>query len=183
MAENDFKYGGWNSYTLQCGMWLWNRDSKFTMWQHPAMLYVALGWHAIEFVQTSAILEFYIWFPFPHITAVDMSFCTSLRNFYPNRTTLGRKNEMKSPCTTSYTSLIEIIALNCLVFEKMSVFCIFATDRQTDRLTDKQTDKRTHSSDALSRCRCRERRRQTPVTGPTIITHRKTPSSRALVYG
>ena len=90
---------------------------------------------------------------------------------------------LKSPCTTSYTSLIEIIALNCLVFEKMSVFCIFATDRQTDRLTDKQTDKRTHSSDALSRCRCRERRRQTPVTGPTIITHRKTLSSRALVYG
>ena len=24
---------------------------------------------------------FYIWFPFPHITAVDTSFCTSLRNF------------------------------------------------------------------------------------------------------
>jgi len=58
--------------TLQCDTWL-------------------LGWHAIEFAQTSAILEFYIWFPFPHITAVDMSFCTSLRKFYPNRTTLGRK--------------------------------------------------------------------------------------------
>jgi len=42
MAKNDFQYGGWNSYTLQCGtittfispgdctlphgMWLWNRD-------------------------------------------------------------------------------------------------------------------------------------------------------------
>ena len=26
--------------TLQCGMWHWNRDSKFTKWQHPAM---ALG--------------------------------------------------------------------------------------------------------------------------------------------
>jgi len=26
-------------------------------------------------------LEFYIWFPFPHIAAVDMSFYTSLRNF------------------------------------------------------------------------------------------------------
>ena len=49
MAKNDFQYGGWNSYTLQCGMWLWNRDSE--------------------------------WFPFPQITAVDMSFCTSLRNF------------------------------------------------------------------------------------------------------
>jgi len=76
MAKNDFQYDGWNSYTLQCGMLLWNRDSEFTKWQHFEMWYVALGWHAIEFTQTSAILEFYIWFPFPHITAVDMSFCT-----------------------------------------------------------------------------------------------------------
>ena len=53
--------------TLQCGMWLWNRDSKFTEWQHPAMWYMALGWHATEFAQTHAILEFYIWFRFrPH---------------------------------------------------------------------------------------------------------------------
>jgi len=39
MAKNDFQYGGWNAYTLQCGMWmwLWNRDSEFTKWQHPAM--------------------------------------------------------------------------------------------------------------------------------------------------
>jgi len=53
MARNDFQYGGWNSYTLQCsmittlissgdctlqrGMWLWNRASEFTKWQHPAM--------------------------------------------------------------------------------------------------------------------------------------------------
>jgi len=53
MANNDFQYGGWNYYTpqcgtimplispgdctLQCGMWLWNHDSEFTKWQHPAM--------------------------------------------------------------------------------------------------------------------------------------------------
>jgi len=53
MAKNDFQYGGWNSYTvqcgtimilisrgdctLQCGMWFRNRDSEFTKWQHPAM--------------------------------------------------------------------------------------------------------------------------------------------------
>ena len=24
MAKNDFQYGGWNYYTLQCGMWLWD---------------------------------------------------------------------------------------------------------------------------------------------------------------
>ena len=34
-------------------------------------------WHAIEFAKTSAISGF----DFDHITAVDMSFCTSLRNF------------------------------------------------------------------------------------------------------
>ena len=59
MAKNDFQYGGWNSYTLQCGtimtlispgdctlqcgMWLWNRDRKFTTWQHPAMWQAPLG--------------------------------------------------------------------------------------------------------------------------------------------
>jgi len=64
MAKNDFQYGGWNSYTLQCGtimtlispgdctlrcgMWLWNSDSEFIKWQHPAMWYVALGWHATD---------------------------------------------------------------------------------------------------------------------------------------
>ena len=53
MAKNDFQYGGLNAYnlqrfmtmtlispgdcTLQCGKWLWNRDSEFTKWQHPAM--------------------------------------------------------------------------------------------------------------------------------------------------
>ena len=76
MAKNDFQYGGWNSYTLQCGtittlissgdctlqcgMWLWSRDSEFSKWQHPAMWYVPLEWHAIEFAQTSAILHLHI---------------------------------------------------------------------------------------------------------------------------
>jgi len=94
-AKNDFQYGWWNSYTLQCGMimtlispgdctlqcgmWLWNRDSKFTKWQHPAMWYVALRRYAIQFArwQHPAMwhvaleswhwirqVEFYIWFRF-----------------------------------------------------------------------------------------------------------------------
>jgi len=33
MVKNDFQYGGWNYYALQCGMWLWNHDSEFTKWQ------------------------------------------------------------------------------------------------------------------------------------------------------
>ena len=36
--------------TVPCKVaWLWNHDSEFTKWQHPAMWYVALGWHGVEF--------------------------------------------------------------------------------------------------------------------------------------
>jgi len=107
MVKNNFQYAGWNSYTLQCGtimtlissgdctlqcgMWLWNRDSEFTKWQHPAMWYMALWWHAIEFAQTSAILEFL------HLFSISTHHCSrrvilyQSVKFYPNRTTLGRK--------------------------------------------------------------------------------------------
>jgi len=46
---------------------------------------------------------------------------------------------LKSPCTTSYRSSIETIALNCLVFEKIVCFCILATDGRTDRQTNRWT--------------------------------------------
>jgi len=45
---------------------------------------------------------------------------------------------LKSPCTTSYRSSIETIALNCLVLRK-SRFCILATNRQTDKQTNRWT--------------------------------------------
>jgi len=132
MAKNDFQYGRRNSYTvqcstimtlispgdwtLQCGMWLWNRDSEFTKWQQPAMWYVtlgwyaiefarlqhpamwqvAVGWHAIEFAQTSIIWEFYIWLRFwPHHHSRNVILHQSAK-FYPNWTTLGRKNDVMS---------------------------------------------------------------------------------------
>jgi len=41
---------------------------------------------------------------------------------------------LTSPCTTSYRSSIETIALDCFkVFKKIAFFCILATERQTDR--------------------------------------------------
>jgi len=54
----------------------------------------------------------------------------------------------KSPCTTSYRSSIETVALKCLVFEPR--FCILATDRQTDEQMDRLI--------ARSRSRYHERR-------------------------
>ena len=58
MAKNDFQYG-WNSYTLQCGMWLFN-DMQLNSPKRPPYCNSTFG------------------FDFDHITAVDTSFCTSL---------------------------------------------------------------------------------------------------------
>jgi len=142
---------------------------------HPAMWQVALGWHAIKFAQTSAILEFYgtSGFDFDYVTTVNMSFCTSLRNFIQIGPRSAEKmtsyrfskwrisaildfrgpimGSLKSQYTTSYRSSIETIALNCLVFEKNTFFAFW---RQTDKQTDEQMD----SIDALSRSHCCERR-------------------------
>ena len=141
---------------------------------HPAMWHVAVGWHAIEFAQTSAVLEFYFPFrfrPYHHSRRVILhhsaKFYQIFIQFYFVH---GRKmtscrfsrwqisailnfrglimGSLKSPCTTSYRSS-ETIALNCLAFEKIA-FLHFGY-----RQTNKQTDGQAH---AWSRSRCRERR-------------------------
>jgi len=82
-------------------------------------------------------------FDFDHITAVDMSFGTSLQNFIQIRPPLAEKmtscrfsrwrvsiildfrgplmGSLKSAHTTSCRSSIETIALNCFVFEKIAL--------------------------------------------------------------
>ena len=70
--------------TLQCDISLWDHNIEFARWQHPAMWQVALGWHAIEFAQTSAKLEFYIWFQFrPHHRSRHVTLHQSPK-FYPS---------------------------------------------------------------------------------------------------
>jgi len=100
-------------------------------------------------------------FDFDHITAVDMSFCSSLRNFIQIGPPSAEKmtscrfsrwrisaildfrgrimGSLKSRCTTSYRLLMETIALNCLVFEKIAFLQV--GDRQTKRQTNKQTNR------------------------------------------
>jgi len=138
-------------------------DIDFARWLHSAMWHVALGWHAIEFAQTSDILEFYIWFRFRpyHRSRLDVSFCTSLRilsksdhprqkkmtscrfSRWRNSAILDFRGpimgSLENPCTTSYRLSIDTIALNCVVCEKISFFCILATDRQTDKQTNRWT--------------------------------------------
>jgi len=59
-GKNNFQYGRWNYYTLQCGTIM----KLILPGDHPAMWRVALGWHAIEFALMSTILEFYFCFWF-----------------------------------------------------------------------------------------------------------------------
>jgi len=117
------------------------------------MWYVALGWHAIEFAQTSAILEFYILFRFrPHNRSRHVVLHQSPK-FYPNRTTLGRKkmtscrfsrwrispildfrdpigliDSLKSPGTTSYRSSIDTISSKLLSFWEKRVLAFLRQD-------------------------------------------------------
>jgi len=93
-------------------------------------------------------------FDFDHITAVDMSFCISLRTFIQIGPPSAEKKDvmsifisaildfrspimgsLKSSGTTSYRSLIDTISLNCLVFEKIT-FLHFG-DRQTNKQTNR----------------------------------------------
>ena len=56
---------------------------------------------------------------------------------------------LKSSCTTSSRSSIEIIAVNCLVFEKIAFFWHFG-DRQTDKQSNGLTDGQLRCTKPLS---------------------------------
>ena len=141
---------------------MWHVAVESWQWIHqvpaPAMWQVALG-YAIEFAQTSAILEVYICFRFWPYHRSRHVILHSLQNFIQIGPPSAETNDvmsircrisafldftgpimglLKSPFTTSYRSSIDTMALNCLVFEKI-VFCNLATDRQTNRRTDGET--------------------------------------------
>ena len=127
--------------TLQRGRWLWD-DMPLNSTKHPPYWNYTSG------------------FDFDHIIAVDMSFYTSLRNFIQTRPPSAEKMTscrftrwrisaildfrgpimgcLKTSGTTSYRWSIDTIALNCLVFEKITFFLHFG-----DRRTNKQTNRRT----------------------------------------
>jgi len=157
MAKNDFQYGGWNSYTLQCSMWLWNSDSEFTkcslqcdtwLWddmplnspKRPPYWNSTSGFHFnISPQSTWPLPVCEILSTSDHPRQKKMTSCRFSR--WRISTILDCSDpimgSLKSSYTTSYRSSIDIIALNCLVFEKISFFAFW---RQTDRQTDKQMD-------------------------------------------
>jgi len=109
--KNDFQYGGWNSYTLQCGaiMTLISPGDctlqcgislESWQWIHqvaaPCTVAGGSGMTCHGIRPTSAILEFYIWFRFwPYHCSQHVILHQSAK-FYLNRTTLNRKNDVMS---------------------------------------------------------------------------------------
>ena len=82
--------------TLQCGMWLWNRDSEFTIGstlQCDTWLWDDMPLNSPKRLpywnSTSG-------FDFDHIVAVDMPFCTSLRSFIQIGPPSAEKNDVMS---------------------------------------------------------------------------------------
>ena len=65
--------------TLQCDTW--DHDIEFARWQHPALWRVARDDMPWSLPKRPPYWNSISGFDFDHITAVDMSFCTSLRNF------------------------------------------------------------------------------------------------------
>jgi len=88
----------WNSpsgSTLQCDTWLWD-----------------------DMPLNSPILEFYIWFRFrPHHRSRHVILHQSAK-FYPNRTTLGRKNGVMSVLNMADLSHLHFTEANNGFFEK-----------------------------------------------------------------
>jgi len=150
--------------TLQCGMWLWNRDwihqvaapcnvirgSGMTChWIHPNVRHIGIL-HLVSISTTSPPSTCHsapvseILFKSDHSRQKKMTSCrfsrwwiSALLDFMDQ--IMG---SLKSPCTTSYRSSIDTVALNRLVFWENSVALHFG-DIQTDRQIDRQSNRRT----------------------------------------
>ena len=116
MAKNDFQYAGWNSYTLQCGtittlissgdctlqcgMWLWNRDSEFTKWQHPAWLWDDMPMNVPKRPPyRNSTYGFHF-----HTSPQSTCHLYQSAKFYPNLATLDRKKCVMSIFKMAYLS-------------------------------------------------------------------------------
>ena len=164
MAKHDFQYGRWNYYTLQCGtiMTLISPcGSGITTVNSPSGSTLQCGkwlWDdmPLNFPKRPPYWNSTYGFDFDHITAVDMSFCTSLWNFIQigppsaeQKITSYRFSRwrilaildfrgpimgLKSPCTTFYRSSIDRSS-KLLHFWENRIICILASDKQTNRWT------------------------------------------------
>jgi len=160
MAKNDFQHAGCNltpcnvacgsgivtvnspsGSTLQCDTWLWD-DMPLNSPKRPPYWNFTSGLHFHTSPQSTchSLPVYEIVSKSDHPRQKKMTSCrcsrwriSAILNF--RGPIMG---SLKSPCTTSYRLLIETIALNCLIFEKIALFAFW---RQTDRQTNGRTNR------------------------------------------
>jgi len=156
MVKDDFQYGGWNSYTLQCGIvalesWQWIHQvaapcnvaggSGMTChWIRPNVRHIGIL-HLVSLSTTSPQSTCHsapvseILSKSDHPGEKKMTSCRFSR--WRISAILDFRDpimgSLKSPISTSYRSSVDTIALNWLVFEKIVFFSFW---RQTVRQTD-----------------------------------------------
>ena len=125
--------------TLQCDTWLWD-DMPLNLPKCPPYWNSTSGFHFHTSPQSTChsvpVCKILSKSDHPRQKKMTCRFSTwRISAIWDFRDPI--MGSLISPCTTSYRSLIETIALNCLVFEKIAYFLHFG-DRQTDRRTDGQ---------------------------------------------
>ena len=154
MAKNDFEHSGWNYYTLQCGTIMAcgsgfmtvnspsgstcnvTRSSGIMTLNSPGGSTLQCGRWLWDDMPWNSPKRTPCWnstsgFDFDLITAVDVSFCTSLQNFIQIGPPSAEKmtscrflrrqisaildfrgrlmGSLKSPCTTSYVVVVDVL--------------------------------------------------------------------------
>jgi len=134
--------------TLQCNMWLWD-NMLLTSPGCSTLQCVRWLWDDMSNVRHIGILHLVsISTISPQSTCHFATVCEILFKSDQKKMTSCRFSRWRisaiwdirgpiislwnSQCTTSYRSSIETIALNCLLFEEITFFCILATDRRRD---------------------------------------------------
>ena len=126
--------------TMQCDTWLWD-DMPWNSSKRPLYWNSTSGFHFAISPQSTchSAPNCEILSKSDHPQQKKMTFCRFSR--WRISAILDFRGpimgSLRSSCTTSYRSSINIMALNCLVFEKIAFFSI---RRQTDRQTKKHMD-------------------------------------------
>ena len=129
--------------TLQCGSWLWDDMplNSPNVCHIGILLLVSISAISLQSTCHSApVCEIFIQIGPPSSEKNGVMSISAILDFRG-----PIMHSLKSPCTTSYRSLIETLALNCLVFEiiTFSYFGVMQTNKQTDKQTGRQTDRQT----------------------------------------
>jgi len=110
-----FNYGRWNSYTLQCGRWLWDDMSLNSPKRQPWFRF--RPYHRSRHVILHQSAKFLSKSDHPRQTKMRLCRFSRWRISAILDFRAPVMGSLKSPCTTSYRSSVETMAVNKLMMK------------------------------------------------------------------